>query len=86
MGTPSTIAGDSLGVPISLTKGSGLWYWGPGTHPSLVIPPPMALEVTEGFGGAPLPGEGVHPPKPPPHAGFPIPLNLEQAPYLGSCT
>ena len=56
-----------------------------GTGAQEHIPPPIALEVTEGFGGAPSPGEGVHPPKPPPHAGFPIQLNLEQAPYLGSC-
>ena len=85
MGTLSTIAGDSLGVPISLTNGSGLWYWGLGTHPSLVIPPPIALEVTDCFGDAPLPGEGLHPPKLPPHAVFPIQLNLEWVPYLGSC-
>ena len=62
-----------------------LWYWGPGTHPSLVISPTIALEVTEGFGGAPSPQEGVHPPKLPSHAGFPIRLNLEWVPYLGSC-
>ena len=85
MGTPSTSTQDSLGVPISLTKGSGLWYCGPGTVFASDPPPPMALEVTVGFGAAPLPGEGVHPPKPPPHAGFPIQHCLEWAPCLGSC-
>ena len=84
MGTPSTIAGDSFGG----TNKPDQWVWvmvlRPRDPPTHSVPSPIDFEFTEGFGGAPLPGEGVHPPKPPPHAGFPTPLLPGWVPCLGS--